>query len=264
MNVRMQIGVVTLFPDLIEAGLGSGLIGQALKSEAYSLTTVNPREFTTDAHHRVDDRPFGGGDGMVMMAEPLALSVEKLKAKMPEARVIHLSPRGKVWSHALACEWAKENRDLILIASRYAGADERFIEEFCDCEISIGDFVVSGGELPAMLVIDSVLRQREGVLGNKESSLNDSFADGLLEAPQYTRPQEWRGHEVPEILLSGDHKKLEAYQRLSSVVTTLERRPDLLNREQVRLQLSMLKRAFGAASGDVQALIEKIEKWVRS
>ena len=226
----MKIGVVTLFPELIEPSLKAGVVGAALKAGSWELTVVNPRQFTHDVHKTVDDRPFGGRDGMLMISEPLAQSVELAKAKMPGARVVHLSPRGRLFTDRVAREWAAEGRDLILVSSRYAGVDERFIEECCDEELSIGDFVVSGGEWPALIVIDAVLRHRPGVLGNSASAEVDSFADGRLESAQYTRPREWRGRTVPGALVGGDPKKIIAFEWLSSMVATIERRPDLAAR----------------------------------
>lgn len=227
----MKIKVVTLFPEPLKQSLSYGVIGQALRDGAWSLETVNPREFTTDTHHTVDDRVFGGGDGMLMLAEPLALAVEKLKDGS-SARVVHLSPRGRKFTDALAREWAEDwiqsKRSLILIATRYAGADARFIEEYCDDEISIGDFVVSGGDGPAALVVDAILRQLPGVLGNDKSAANDSFAHTIFESAQYTRPREWRNKSVPEVLLGGDPALISDWQFLEALEATLLKRLDLI------------------------------------
>ena len=176
----MKIYAVTLMPELLKSALSHGVIGQALNDEKWSLEIVNPREFTTDTHHTVDDAVFGGADGMLLMAEPLAKAIEKIRALTPDTKVIHLSPRGKKFDDKLAREWAKAGTSLTFVASRYAGADERFIQEFCDEEISVGDFVVSGGDLPTALVVDAVLRHRQGVLGNQASAANDSFSSGIL------------------------------------------------------------------------------------
>ncbi len=224
----MKIFVVTLMPDLIRSSLSLGVIGQALKDGKWSLETLNPREFTSDVHHTVDDRVFGGADGMLMMAEPLGQSVERIKRENPDTRVVHLSPRGRKFTDKIAREWAKAGTPITFIASRYAGADERFIKEFCDDEISVGDFVVSGGDLPAALVIDAVLRHRAGVLGNQASSEHDSFSDGLLESAQFTRPREWRGLEIPSVLALGDPLLVEEWQFLEGLEITLERRVDLV------------------------------------
>lgn len=228
----MKIHVVTLMPDLVRAALSSGVIGQALNEGRWELSLVNPREFTHDVHHTVDDRVFGGSDGMLMQAEPLAKSVEKIRLETPGVKVIHLSPRGRRFTDRMAREMAREIQDhnisYAFIASRYAGVDERFLEEFCDEEISVGDFVVSGGDLPAALVIDAVLRHVPGVLGNQASAENDSFSAGIFESRQYTRPREWRGREVPAVLLSGDPVLVSDWQFVEALETTLKRRPDLI------------------------------------
>lgn len=224
----MQIYVITLMPELVRSALSSGVIGQALKENRWTLETVNPREFTVDVHHTVDDRVFGGGDGMLMMAEPLANAVEKIRAQTPATKVIHLSPRGRKFTDAIARAWAADGHSLTFVASRYAGVDQRFIDEFCDDEISVGDFVVSGGDLPAALVIDAVLRHRPGVLGNQASAERDSFSEGLFESRQYTRPRDWRGHEIPKILTSGDPSLVADWQFLEALESTIERRPDLM------------------------------------
>lgn len=224
----MKIYVVTLMPELIRSSLSLGVIGQALKDGRWQLETINPRDFTSDVHHTVDDKVFGGSDGMLMMAEPLAQAIEQIRKLTPETHVVHLSPRGRKFNDKLAREWAKSGKSLTFIASRYAGADERFIKEFCDDEISVGDFVVSGGDLPAALVIDAVLRHRPGVLGNQASAANDSFAHGLLESAQYTRPREWRGLDIPSVLVVGDPLLVEEWRFLEGLQTSLERRVDLV------------------------------------
>lgn len=224
----MKIFAVTLMPELLKSALSFGVIGQALKDGAWTLDLVNPREFTTDVHHTVDDRVFGGTDGMLMMAEPLASAIDKIREIAPETRVIHLSPRGRKFDDKLARDWAKAGDSLTFIASRYAGADERFIKMYCDDEISVGDFVVSGGDLPLALVIDAVLRHRPGILGNQASAANDSFANGLLESAQYTRPREWREIGVPLALVTGDPILVEEWQFLEALCKTLEKRVDLI------------------------------------
>ncbi len=262
----MKIGVVTLFPELIEPSLQVGVIGAALKTGSFELTVVNPRQFTHDVHKTVDDRPFGGRDGMLMLGEPLAKSVELAKAAMPDARVVHLSPRGRLFTDRIAREWADECRDIILVSSRYAGVDERFIEECCDEELSIGDFVVSGGELPALLVIDAVLRHCPGVLGNSASAEKDSFADGRLESAQYTRPREWRGRAVPAVLVGGDPKKIAAFEWLSSMVATIERRPDLaarLGRSKMRLEWKLHSKWLDRDDITVAKRLQTFEAWLQ-
>jgi tRNA (guanine37-N1)-methyltransferase len=224
----MQISIVTLMPDFIRSALSFGVIGQALSEGRWTLNLVNPREFTNDVHHTVDDRVFGGGDGMLMMAEPLACAIEKIRKDTPDAKIVHLSPRGLKFTDALAREWAKKGEPLVFVASRYAGADERFIQEFCDLEVSVGDFVVSGGDLPAALLVDAILRHVPGVLGNQASAENDSFSNGLFESAQFTRPREWRGLDIPAALVTGDPVLVEEWRFLEALLSTLEKRPDLV------------------------------------
>lgn len=204
-----------------------GVVGQAVKSDKIQLKFVNPREFTTDVHRTVDDRPYGGGDGMVMLAEPLEKALQSLGEE--RGYVVYLSPHGKVWSDRLAREWAQEfvTKPLTLICGRYGGIDQRFINAHVDCEISVGDFVLSGGEIAAMTVIDTLARLVPGVLGNAESSEVESFAEGLLEAPQFTRPHEIYGQIVPEVLRGGNHKKIQEFRHMISLIRTAQLRPDL-------------------------------------
>jgi tRNA (guanine37-N1)-methyltransferase len=225
----MKFHVVTLFPEMIEHAARFGVVGQAIKEDRVQLSTISPREFTSNVHQTIDDRPFGGGDGMIMMAEPLALTLESLTPQLgPQARVIHLSPRGPLLSDAKARDLTAFS-DIVLISSRYGGADQRFLNEFVDEELSIGDFIISGGELASLVVIDAVSRLLPGVLGNEASPEDESFAQGRgLEHPQYTRPREWRGLEIPAALLSGHHSQIKDWKELVSLLVTAERRPDLL------------------------------------
>ena len=225
----MNFHCITLFPDMIEQATSYGVVGQARKSGTVRVSAITPREFTTNVHQTVDDRPFGGGDGMIMLAEPLTLAIEKVRSGIEgKPRVIHLSPRGRPLTDRLARELAGE-KDIVLIASRYGGVDQRFLNECVDEEISVGDYVLSGGELPALCLIDAVSRHLPGVLGNESSADAESFAHGAaLEHPQFTRPREWRGAKVPEGLLSGNHAKIEAWKRSLSLFVSLERRPDLV------------------------------------
>ncbi len=229
----MKFHVVTLFPEMLEsAARGFGVVGQAIARGEIGLSVINPREFTSNVHHTIDDRPFGGGDGMIMMAEPLAESVAKARASTTasaKVRAIHVSPRGRPFNDAVARELAQLD-DLILVTSRYGGADQRFLNECVDEEISIGDYILTGGDLAALVLIDAVGRLQKGVLGNEASSSNESFAgtNGLLEHPQYTRPREWRGLPVPSIYTSGDHAKIALFQEALSLAVTALRRPDLL------------------------------------
>jgi tRNA (guanine37-N1)-methyltransferase len=227
----MKFHVVTLFPEMIESALQFGVVGQAIRDGRLSVTTLSPRTFTENVHHTVDDRPFGGGDGMVMIPEPLSAAIRSLQAPLAGRRVrtIHLSPRGKVLNDRKLRELANCD-DLILVSSRYGGADQRLLNTCVDEEISVGDYVLSGGELAALILIDGVGRLLPGVLGNERSAHAESFSGdlGLLEHPQFTRPRAWEGSEVPAEYLSGDHAKIEVFQKVLSLMVTIERRPDLL------------------------------------
>lgn len=224
----MKFTVVTLFPNLIESFLREGLLAQARERGLVSVDTLNPRSFTSDVHGTVDDRAFGGGDGMVLKPQPLAAAVENLRGGTVSPRVVVLTPQGRKWNQELAREYAEQGGHVALISGRYAGIDQRFVAEYADDEISLGDFVLNGGEIAALAVIESVARLRPGVLGNRDSSVKDSFSDGLLEAPQFTRPREWKGHTVPAPLLGGNHAEIEAFKKTVSVMRTLKLRPDLL------------------------------------
>lgn len=227
----MNFHVLTVFPEMIESGASFGVVGQACKQGLIRVSALSPRVFTKNVHQTVDDRPFGGGDGMVMLAEPMALALESLlKGISPQSRkrVIHLSPRGKVFSDQMARELASSFDDIILVASRYGGVDQRFINQYVDEEISVGDYVLTGGELPALLIIDAVSRLLPGVLGNELSPAEESFAQGLLEHPQFTRPRNWRGKEIPNILLSGHHAQINEWKKALSILVTADRRPELI------------------------------------
>jgi tRNA (guanine37-N1)-methyltransferase len=221
--------VVTLFPELVHPYLAGSILGRAIKKGLIEVTTLNPREFTTDKHRTVDDDPYGGGAGMVMKAEPLALAVEAGRAKAPDAKVVLMSPCGQPFDQGVAKRLSGLGA-LILVCGRYEGIDQRLADHCVDEEISLGDFVLTGGELAALSVIDATSRLLEGVLGHAEGAIEESFTDKpLLEHPQYTRPRTWRGHEVPEVLLSGDHAKIEAWRLAKRVELTQARRPDLLD-----------------------------------
>jgi tRNA (guanine37-N1)-methyltransferase len=224
----MQIDVITLFPELVESAAGFGVLGQALKKDLLSLNTHNPREFAADRHRTVDDRPFGGGDGMLMLPETLDLSLNKVLHSVQHniSKVIYMSPQGQVLTDQKARELAKE-KHLVIICGRYGGIDQRIINSYVDEEISIGDYILSGGELGALVVIDSLSRFIPGVLGHNESSEKDSFSEGLLEAPHFTRPREYLSQNVPEILLSGNHKIIEEWKVKVSALVTLVKRRDL-------------------------------------
>ena len=220
----MRIDVLTLFPDVFPGPLGSSVDGRALRSGLVEFNAVNVRNFAKDERGTVDERPYGGGPGMLMNPEVLTEAVESVRT--PGATVVLTSPRGEVLSHTLAKELAQTGH-LIIIAGHYEGVDERAIEEVVDREISIGDYVLSNGNLAAMVIADSVIRLLPGALGDGESAEQDSFGDGLLEFPQYTRPPVFRGKEVPPVLLSGDHGRIAKFRREMSERLTRERRPDL-------------------------------------
>lgn len=229
----MKFSIVTLFPDLISEVVKLGVVGQAVSKEKIKVDIYTPRSWTQDVHKTVDDRPFGGGDGMVMMAEPLhqcldhIVETAKQSTEFSSPRKIFLSPQGCPLNHDLVMELSKE-KHLLLLCGRYAGVDQRLINHHQFEEISLGDYVLSGGELGALVIIDAVGRQLEGVLGHEASSVDDSFAgDGLLEAPCYTRPREWVGHSVPEFLLTGNHAQIAEDRWLLGVVVTFVKRPDL-------------------------------------
>ena len=220
----MKFHVISLMPELIQQSLNFGVVGAAFKKRLCDLEFHNPRNFTGDFHKTVDDRPFGGGDGLLMMAEPLQLCLENIKER---GRAIYLSPQGALFNDSMAKSLSLED-PVTLICGRYGGVDRRFIIKNKMKEISIGDYVLSGGELAAAVLIDAVVRHIPGTLGHICSSIDDSFRDGFLEAPGFTRPQNWRNLKVPDILLSGDHKKIEEYRQMTAFVISLLKRPELL------------------------------------
>ncbi|MBW2079761.1 MAG: tRNA (guanosine(37)-N1)-methyltransferase TrmD [Deltaproteobacteria bacterium] len=228
----MFFDIVTIFPHFFDSSLKDGVVKRAIEADILKVRTVNLRDFTTDKHRTTDDRPFGGGDGMVMKPEPIYKALNVLKEEPPEARVILLSPRGKLLDQDLAGELAQLQR-LILICGRYEGVDERIREHCVDLELSVGNYVLSGGEVAALVVIEAVSRLIPGVLGCESSAEKDSFSDGLLEFPQYTRPGVFNDWEVPEVLLSGDHARIAKWRREQSLGLTYEKRLGLLNSAQL-------------------------------
>ena len=252
----MRFDVISLLPEMFDAISKYGITSRALERKIYSLNVINPREFTTDNHKTVDDRPYGGGPGMVMLAEPLSQAIKAAKALNAKAgivgaKVIHLSPRGVKLTHEKVMEFSQAN-GLILLASRYEGVDERLLDALVDEEISIGDYVLSGGELPAMALIDAVVRQLPGAIGDADSAIEDSFVNGLLDCPHYTRPEVLTGLEfddnkcVPDVLLSGNHAKIREWRLKQSLLLTRAKRPDLLaarplTKEEARLLQEGLK-----------------------
>ncbi|MDO5058929.1 MAG: tRNA (guanosine(37)-N1)-methyltransferase TrmD [Neisseria sp.] len=226
----MNISAITLFPEMFSAITEHGVTGRALKQGLWHFQAINPRRFADNKLGYIDDRPYGGGPGMIMMAEPLKAAIESVQNGFSRpAKVIYLSPQGKPLTHAKAAALAQEE-NLILLCGRYEGIDERLIERYVDEEIAIGDFVVSGGELPAMMLADAVLRLVDGVLGDKQSAEQDSFSDGLLDCPHYTKPVEFQGMAVPEVLRSGNHSLIAEWRLKQSLQRTLARRPDLLEK----------------------------------
>ena len=220
--------MITLFPEMFAALTESGVSRRAHQNELYSLTTWNPREFTKDKHKTVDDRPYGGGPGMVMMYQPLKDNLVAIEASLTEKPyVIYLSPQGTPLTQQKVADLS-QHRNITLLCGRYEGIDERLITSSVDEEISIGDFVVSGGELPAMLLMDAVVRLIPGALGHRQSAEQDSFSDGLLDCPHYTRPEVVDGMSVPSVLLEGNHGKIDAWRQAQKQTRTQQRRPDLL------------------------------------
>ncbi|MBK8815686.1 MAG: tRNA (guanosine(37)-N1)-methyltransferase TrmD [Methylococcaceae bacterium] len=229
----MRFDVLTLFPEMVKSAAGVGITGKALERGIAELRVWNPREFTVDKHITVDDRPYGGGPGMLMKYQPVhdALIAAKLDCNSL-GKVIYLSPQGKPLTQALLAAASKLPR-LILIAGRYEGIDERFIEQDCDEEWSIGDFVLSGGELGALVVIDAIVRLLPGALGDEDSAQQDSHVDGLLDCPHYTRPERVNGVSVPEVLLSGNHADISRWRMKQALGKTWQKRPDLLQTKQL-------------------------------
>ena len=229
----MRIDILTLFPPLFEAPFSFGIFKRAIDNGLVQINLVNIRDYTHDKHHTADDSPYGGGAGMVMKPQPIFEAVEAIKEKLEDEGkdlpVIMLTPQGRLLSHKVAQELA-QHPHLVLICGHYEGIDERVVEHLATDAISIGDYVLTGGELPAMVVADAVLRLVPGVLGSEESPLDDSHATGLLEYPQYTRPPEYRGYQVPDILLSGNHAQIAKWRREQIIKRTLEKRPELLDK----------------------------------
>ena len=228
----MKIDVLTLFPEMFETFRTSSILGRAVANNMVSIQTHNIRDFAANKHKNTDDYPYGGGAGMVMMVQPLSDAIKHVLAGYGEEKpkVIYLSPQGKVLTQSLAQQLSKEPA-LILLCGHYEGIDQRIIDRYVDMEISIGDYVLTGGELPAMVLIDCVTRLIPGVLGSSQSILEESHSAGLLEYPQYTRPAVYDGDAVPEVLLSGNHKEIERWRRQQSLKNTLLKRPDLLDRD---------------------------------
>ena len=226
----MNFHVLTLFPEMIEQGMHTSIIGRAIAGGYLSIDAINIRDYAFNKHQKVDDYPYGGGAGMLMQAEPVYLAYESVQKKLGyRPRVVYLTPQGEVFHQTMAKELAKE-KDLVFLCGHYEGIDERVLDEIVTDYVSIGDYVLTGVELPAMVMMDSISRMVPGVLSNQESGETESFAENLLEYPQYSRPEEWHGQKVPPVLLSGHHANIEAWRREQSILRTAKRRPDLLKK----------------------------------
>ncbi len=243
----MKLAIVTLFPEMFVALTDYGVSGRAISRGIVDIGLYNPRDYATDKHQTVDDRPYGGGPGMVMTIEPLrqAITAARNWAETDvsygvETRVIYMSPQGRLLDQAAVTHFAEQRCNWVLVAGRYEGIDERLLAMEVDEEWSIGDYVVSGGELPAMVLIDALMRQLPGVLGHDQSAVQDSFTQGLLDCPHYTRPEEYRGQRVPDVLLSGDHEHIRRWRLKQSLARTRQRRPDILTDMSMDQELSEL------------------------
>lgn len=229
----MHFYILTLFPEMIESGLKTSIIGRAVQNGHLSITAVNIRDYTLDRHKKVDDYPYGGGAGMVMQAQPVYDAWQSVITQIGyRPRTIYLTPQAGVFHQNMAKELARE-KDLIFLCGHYEGIDERVLEEIVTDYISIGDYVLTGGELPAMVMADAIARMVPGVLTNEQSGSTESLEGNLLEYPQYSRPREWNGRTVPDILLSGDHGKVDAWRREQSILRTMQRRPDLMEQAEL-------------------------------
>ena len=245
----IRFDCVTLFPEMFAAVTDWGITRRALELGAWSIALWNPREFTTDDYRTVDDRPYGGGPGMVMLAEPLEKAIAAAKAAAEgEAKVVHLSPQGRSLDHRKVRELVDAPR-LVLLCGRYEGVDERLVARCVDEEVSIGDYVISGGELAAMVLIDAVVRQLPGVLGDEQSAEQDSFVHGLLDCPHYTRPEVYKGVAVPAMLLSGHHAQIERWRLKQALGRTWMRRPELLERRAMSAEEARLLEEFRREQG---------------
>ena len=248
----MHFHVITLFPEMIEQACSCGVLGRAIEKGVVNLSCWNPRDYTQDRHRTVDDRPYGGGPGMLMKVEPLADAIKAAREKASEdVKVVYLSPQGRTLKQACVTQMSG-HQDIILIAGRYEGIDERIIDQYVDEELSIGDYVLSGGEVPALIMIDAVARMLPGVLGDEDSAQQDSFMKGLLDYPHYTRPEEVNGQKVPAVLLSGDHKAIAHWRQRQALGRTWLRRPDLLKCMQLDEEQKQILAEFQLEEGGVE------------
>ena len=239
----MKIKILTIFPEMFEGYLNSSMAKRAAEAGIIQVEAVDIRSFSDDRHKKTDDYPFGGGAGLVMMPQPIFSAVEHVKGELKSAKTVFMSPAGKKLDNAVAKDLAKEE-EIIILCGHYEGVDQRVIDELCDMELSIGDYVLTGGELAAMVTLDALMRFIPGVVGNEDVHIEESFEDGLLEYPQYTRPADFKGHKVPEVLLSGHHKNIEEWRRKKQLEKTKKMRPDLIRKAQLKKEderiLSML------------------------
>ena len=242
----MRFDVITLFPELVEQVTACGVVGRAAEQRLIELHCWNPRDYSLDKHRRVDDRPYGGGPGMLMKVQPLEAAIAAVRRENPDTRLIYLSPQGRRVDQRLMQQQAEE-RAVIFLCGRYEGIDERVIRQEVDDEWSIGDYVISGGELAAMVCIDAISRLLPGVLGHEASALQDSFSDGLLDYPHYTRPEVYRGDDVPRVLLDGNHREIEAWRERQALGRTWQRRPELLEQIELSDEQKLLLNEFIAA-----------------
>ena len=249
----MKFEIMTLFPDMVNTVLSESIIGRAQKSGTISVTCHNIRDFSKDKHRKTDDTPFGGGVGMLMSCQPIYDCYRSIEEKIPKGEtkaVVYMSPKGRFFSHEVALELSKYD-NLIFLCGHYEGVDQRIVDMIVDEEISIGDYVVTGGELPACIVVDAVSRLIDGVLPSSECYEGESIASGILEYPQYTKPRDFMGHTVPEVLLSGDHKKIDNWRLSEAVRITRERRPELLLRHpEIEEALEPKKKRQRSRKGD--------------
>ena len=225
----MRIDVITLFPELVEQVIACGVVGRAAEQRLLELHCWNPRDYTRDRHRTVDDRPYGGGPGMLMKVQPLEDAIAAVRRQNANARLVYLSPQGELIKQQMLAQQV-ELESVIFLCGRYEGIDERLIQREVDAEWSLGDYVISGGELAAMVCIDAMARLIPGALGHEESAAQDSFSAGLLDCPHYTRPEEYRGDRVPEVLMNGNHREIETWREKQALGRTWQRRPDLLER----------------------------------
>jgi len=253
----MRFDVISLMPSMFDALTQEGVVGRAIERGQAQLRLWNPRDYTSDVHRTVDDRPYGGGPGMVMKYEPLQQAIEAARGESPEARIIYLSPQGRRFDQQLAIEICAAREPLLLIAGRYEGIDERIVERYVDEEWSIGDYVLSGGELAAMVVLDALIRLLPGVLGAVDSAEQDSFMDGLLDYPHYTRPDEIDGMSVPPVLQGGNHEAIRRWRLHQALRRTWLRRPDLIRDRRMTTEDEKILAEIIATSGDVQQTQEQ-------